>query len=78
MMKKVQAPSGLDQSRVPFSKRKLALTTRFLAVSSLFHCSQQAASVATVSADVRDRLGITLSGEDLLLPVYAEDGSDLR
>jgi len=32
-----QAPSGLDQSKVPFSKRKAVFSMRFLYVVFLFH-----------------------------------------
>lgn len=36
-LRKIRAPSGLDQSKVPFSKRKPAFHVRFLAVGVPFH-----------------------------------------
>src|ERR1700733_2537564 len=31
-LRKIRAPSGLDQSKIPFSRRRPAFSTRFLAV----------------------------------------------
>jgi len=35
-LQKVKVPSGLDQSKIPFSQRKPAFSMRFLVVSILY------------------------------------------
>lgn len=73
-LRKVRAPSGLDQSKVPFSQRKVVFSMRFLVVNVPYH----SAYLAEAAQKVTD---IDLSGEelwtpsDLAIPVYhTEDG----
>eukprot|EP00741_Cyanophora_paradoxa_P008217 tig00000025_g7952.t1 len=67
-----------DQSRIPFSKRKLEFTTVFLSVSVPFHSPLCKAACDLVRADCK-RLAIEFKAADLQIPVYSTlDGSDLR
>ncbi|EIW51495.1 uncharacterized protein TRAVEDRAFT_41081 [Trametes versicolor FP-101664 SS1] len=76
-LRKVRAPSGLDQSKTPFSQRKPVFSVRFLVVGVPYHSKY----LADVADEVMDGLeGKELwSKEDLAIPVYhTENGSDLR
>ncbi|EIW57289.1 fatty acid synthase [Trametes versicolor FP-101664 SS1] len=76
-LRKVRAPSGLDQSKTPFSQRKPVFSVRFLVVGVPYHSKY----LADVADEVMDDLeGKELwSKEDLAIPVYhTENGSDLR
>ncbi|KAI0649410.1 fatty acid synthase [Trametes meyenii] len=76
-LRKVRAPSGLDQSKTPFSQRKPVFSVRFLVVGVPYH-SKYLESVADEVLD--DLEGKELwSKEDLGIAVYhTENGSDLR
>ncbi|KZS94178.1 fatty acid synthase [Sistotremastrum niveocremeum HHB9708] len=77
-LRKIRAPSGLDQSKIPFSQRKAVFSLRFLVVGVPYH--------SDYLKDAADKVCETdLKGEELWttqelgLPVYnTEDGSDLR
>ncbi|KAK0450204.1 fatty acid synthase [Armillaria borealis] len=77
-LRKIRAPSGADQSKVPFSKRKPAFNIRFLAVGVPYHSDYLKG--ATEKVLVEDLAGEELwTVEDLKVPVFnTEDGSDLR
>ncbi|KAH7913599.1 hypothetical protein BJ138DRAFT_606981 [Hygrophoropsis aurantiaca] len=77
-LRKVRAPAGQDQSKVPFSQRKPSFTVRFLVVNAPYHSGYLSAATDRLCND-------DLSGEelwntaDLAIPVYnTEDGSDMR
>ncbi|TFY80295.1 hypothetical protein EWM64_g3715 [Hericium alpestre] len=77
-LRKVRAPSGLDQSKVPFSQRKPVFGVRFLVVAVPYHSDYlQGATDKVFEEDLK---GEELwSPSDLVIPVYnTEDGSDLR
>jgi fatty acid synthase subunit alpha len=68
-LRKVRAPSGLDQSKIPFSQRKPVFSIRFLAVGVPYH--------STYLVDAVDKMLKTdLKGEELwkaselAIPVY--------
>jgi fatty acid synthase subunit alpha, fungi type len=66
-LRKVKAPSGVDQSKVPFSQRKPKFSTRFLVVSVPYHSDY----LEDTTEDVVDDLGEELwSKENLKIPVY--------
>jgi len=76
-LRKVRAPSGLDQSKIPFSQRKAVFSIRFLVVGVPYHSNY----LKDVAAKVTE---IDLKGEEswtpdqLAIPVYhTENGSDL-
>ncbi|KZT29627.1 fatty acid synthase [Neolentinus lepideus HHB14362 ss-1] len=77
-LRKVRAPSGLDQSKVPFSQRKAVFSVRFLVVNVPYHSSYLEGVTEKMCAE--DLACEELwKGEDLGIPVYhTEDGSDLR
>ncbi|KAF9467993.1 fatty acid synthase [Collybia nuda] len=76
-LRKVRAPSGLDQSKIPFSQRKPVFSVRFLVVGVPYH-SEYLGGITDIL--IEDDLGEELwKAQDLKIPVYnTEDGSDLR
>ncbi|ODO06611.1 hypothetical protein I350_03968 [Cryptococcus amylolentus CBS 6273] len=75
-LRKVMAPSGLDQSKVPFSKRKAVFTMRFLPVNVPYHSHYLEGATQKVEKDLGEELWSTSA---LGMPIYhTEDGSDLR
>jgi fatty acid synthase subunit alpha len=78
-LRKIRAPSGLDQSKVAFSQRKPVFSTRFLVVGVPYHNSDYLGDV-TESLMSDDLEGEELwKSSDLKIPVFnTEDGSDLR
>ncbi|KAI0311286.1 acyl transferase domain-containing protein, partial [Amylostereum chailletii] len=77
-LKKVQAPSGAEQSKVPFSQRKPTIFIRFLVVGVPYHSDYLKDAAAKVCEE--DLNGEELwSQSELQLAVFnTEDGSDLR
>ncbi|GAM37488.1 fatty-acid synthase complex protein [Talaromyces pinophilus] len=66
---------GVDQSRIPFDKRKPELETQFLPISSPFHTPY----LETVAQIIKSRLSDqVLKPEQLTIPVYdTRDGSNM-
>ncbi|PCH42040.1 fatty acid synthase [Wolfiporia cocos MD-104 SS10] len=77
-LRKVRAPSGLDQSKTPFSQRKPVFSVRFLVVGVPYHSEYLKGVTEQMFAE--DLEGKELwTKEDLAIPVYHTDnGSDLR
>ena len=77
-LRKVRAPTGLDQSKVPFSKRKAVFSSRFLVVGVPYHSSYlQAATPKVINEDLNNEE--LWSPSELKLAVYhTETGQDLR
>ncbi|KAF8843701.1 hypothetical protein BDN67DRAFT_963867 [Paxillus ammoniavirescens] len=77
-LRKIRAPSGQDQSKVPYSQRKPAFGVRFLVVNAPYHSSYLAS--ATDKLCNEDLSGEELwTTEELAIPVFnTEDGSDIR
>ena len=77
-LRKVRAPSGLDQSKVPFSKRKPTFHVRFLLVGVPFHSPYLTDAVDVLLND--DLEGEELwDAAELQIPVYhTADGERLR
>lgn len=73
-LRKVMAPAGLDQSKIPYSKRKSVFTTRFLTINVPYHSPYLAG--ATEKVVQQDLAGDELwSPADLSMAVYhTEDG----
>ncbi|KAH8145050.1 uncharacterized protein LAJ45_10961 [Morchella importuna] len=76
-LRKVKAPTGLDQNRVPFTERKVRFTNRFLPISAPFHSPYLEAATSIIEEDLK---GITsFNRKDLAIPVYnTYNGEDLR
>ncbi|KAI0787467.1 fatty acid synthase [Fomes fomentarius] len=76
-LRKVRAPSGLDQSKTPFSQRKPVFSVRFLVVGVPYHSKYLEDVADEVSDDLENQELWTK--EDLGIAVYhTENGSDLR
>ncbi|KAJ7808688.1 fatty acid synthase beta subunit [Mycena olivaceomarginata] len=76
-LRKVRAPSGLDQSKTPFSQRKPVFSVRFLVIGVPYHSAYL--SGAAEKLIVEDLGGQELwKAEELKIPVFnTEDGTDL-
>ncbi|KAL7749388.1 fatty acid synthase alpha subunit Lsd1 [Sorochytrium milnesiophthora] len=70
-------PASEDESRVPFSKRGVRFSARFLAVGAPFHTPYLSSAVDTIYADVKAAAG-EFCAADLSMPVVSPcDGSDI-
>ena len=75
-LRKVKAPTGLDQTRVPFTERKTRFVNRFLPITAPFHSPYLAEIYKDIEEDLRD---IKISSESLGIAVYdTNTGEDLR
>ncbi|QRW18188.1 fatty acid synthase subunit beta [Rhizoctonia solani] len=75
-LRKVRAPSGLDQSKVPFSQRKAVFNVRFLVVGVPYHSHYLDGATEKVLADLGEELWDV---KELGIAVYhTETGADLR
>ncbi|KAI8987783.1 fatty acid synthase [Mycotypha africana] len=77
-LRKIKAPSGLDQSRVPHSQRKLKFSSRFLPITARFHSVYLKSTVNIIMEDVQKN-GLMFDSADLKIPVFSmNSGNDLR
>ncbi|CDH17161.1 probable Fatty acid synthase subunit beta [Zygosaccharomyces bailii ISA1307] len=77
-LRKAKAPSGLDQSRIPYGERKLKFFNRFLPVASPFHSHLLSPAKPFIAEDLA-RYGIEFKQDDLKIPVYdTYSGEDMR
>ncbi|KAJ7745730.1 fatty acid synthase [Mycena metata] len=77
-LRKVRAPSGLDQSKTPFSQRKPVFSIRFLVVGVPYHSAYLAGSTEKLMEEDLGGEELWKAG-DLKIPVFnTEDGADLR
>lgn len=67
-LRKIKAPTGLDQNRLPFTERKLKFTNRFLPISAPFHSPYLEAAGPIIDSDLKDV--VSLSWENLGIPLY--------
>ncbi|KAH7063090.1 putative fatty acid synthase subunit beta [Macrophomina phaseolina] len=72
----LQAEDGVDQSRVPYRKRKKAIKASFLPISAPFHSKY----LAKAAERIKDQVPTSsLSAANMAIPVYhTKDGQDLR
>ena len=75
-LRKEKAPTGLDQTRIPFTERKLRFANNFLPITAPFHSSY----LSEASHQLRDDLKhIKIPSSHLKLPVYnTNTGKDIR
>ncbi|KAL2001695.1 hypothetical protein VTN02DRAFT_1387 [Thermoascus thermophilus] len=66
-LRKVKAPTGLDQNRVPFTQRKIRFVNRFLPITAPFHSQYLSAAYDHVLEDLKD---IKISAKELAIPLY--------
>ncbi|KAJ1331770.1 fungal fatty acid synthase subunit beta [Microdochium nivale] len=74
-LRKVKSPTGLDQTRIPHTERKIRFVNRFLPITAPFHSKYLAEATKLIDEDLKDvvietkSLGIavfnTFTGEDL-------------
>ncbi|PVU98003.1 hypothetical protein BB559_001847, partial [Furculomyces boomerangus] len=78
MLRKIKKPEGLDQNRVPHSKRKLNFSSRFLPITLPFHSQYLSNVTAHVISDLK-RLNYSIDPASFKIPVISTgDGTDLR
>lgn len=76
-LRKLKAPTGLDQSRVPFSQRKIKFSSRFLPITAPFHSVYLKSAVSIILEDVA-KSGCGFNAKNLKIPVYATDSGKYR
>ncbi|RKF59344.1 Fatty acid synthase subunit beta [Erysiphe neolycopersici] len=75
-LRKFKAPTGLDQTRIPFTERKVRFQNRFLPVSSPFHSKYLSCAIDNINSDLKK---IQINVNELKIPVYdTNTGEDLR
>ncbi|KLJ08414.1 fatty acid synthase subunit beta [Blastomyces silverae] len=75
-LRKVKAPTGLDQARVPYTQRKVRFVNRFLPITAPFHSQYLASAFEQITEDLED---LVIPSKSLRIPVYdTNTGEDLR
>ncbi|KAL9947011.1 hypothetical protein D7B24_008910 [Verticillium nonalfalfae] len=75
-LRKVKAPTGLDQTRIPYTERKSRFVNRFLPITAPFHSKYLAEATELIDGDLKD---IEILSEDLGIPVFdTNTGKDIR
>lgn len=75
-LRKVKAPTGLDQTRIPHTERKVRFVNRFLPITSPFHSQYLREATKLIDEDLKD---IKIDSESLGFAVYNTcTGKDLR
>ena len=75
-LRKVKAPTGLDQTRIPFTERKVRFANRFLPITAPFHSPYLGDAIQHLESDLKD---IVIRADDLGIPVYdTNSGEDIR
>ena len=75
-LRKVKAPTGLDQTRIPFTERKIRFVNRFLPITAPFHCQYLSEAHKLIEEDLKD---IHISRASLGISTYdTNTGKDLR
>lgn len=74
-LRQIKATPDVDQSRVPFSKRKLTFANSFLPITAPFHSTYLSSATPVILNDVKD---LEILGESLRISVYhPSTGEDL-
>lgn len=75
-LRKVKAPTGLDQTRIPFTDRKVRFVNRFLPITAPFHSIYLGEAHKNAVEDLKN---IIISRKSLGIPVFdTESGIDLQ
>ncbi|CAN9101418.1 beta subunit of fatty acid synthase [Alternaria alternata] len=75
-LRKVKAPTGLDQTRIPFTERKVRFVNRFLPITAPFHSPYLVDATKQLEDDLK---AIKISTADLGIPMYdTHTGQDIR
>lgn len=71
-LRKLKASAGLNQSRVPYSQRKIKFSSRFLPITARFHSSYLKPVLETIMKDIENNK-LFFNSQDLAIPVYSTD-----
>jgi len=75
-LRKVKAPTGLDQTRIPFTDRKVRFVNRFLPITAPFHSKYLEDATNQLKEDLKD---ISIPIKSLNIPLYnTHTGEDIR
>ncbi|KAI1340430.1 beta subunit of fatty acid synthase [Xylariaceae sp. FL0016] len=75
-LRKVKAPTGLDQTRIPHTERKIRFVNRFLPITAPFHSKYLANATELIDEDLK---AIKIDSSALGIAVYNTcTGADLR
>ncbi|OTA64035.1 fatty acid synthase beta subunit [Hypoxylon sp. EC38] len=75
-LRKVKVAENADESRIPFSQRKLHITNKFLPITAPFHSPYLRSAVEILREDLRET---KISPRELAIPVYSTfSGKDIR
>lgn len=75
-LRKVKAPTGLDQNRVPHTQRKVRFVNRFLPITAPFHSQYLAEATAQIDEDLKN---VQIDAKQLGIPVFdTNTGNDVR
>ncbi|KAL8812479.1 MAG: hypothetical protein Q9223_000999 [Gallowayella weberi] len=75
-LRKVKAPTGLDQTRIPFTERKVRFVNRFLPITAPFHSIYLIDAYKQLQEDLKD---MNISSQKLGIPVFdTATGKDIR
>ncbi|KAK3358649.1 acyl transferase domain-containing protein [Lasiosphaeria ovina] len=75
-LRKVKAATGIDQTRIPFTERKVRFVNRFLPITAPFHSKYLEKATALIDEDLKD---IAIDAQSLGIPVFdTNTGKDLR
>lgn len=75
-LRKIKAPTGLDQARIPHTDRKVRFTNRFLPITAPFHSPYLEEAIKHLESDLAE---ISIPATELGIPVYhTYTGKDLR
>lgn len=66
-LRKVKAPTGLDQNRIPYTQRKVRFVNRFLPITAPFHSKYLAEATALIDQDLKN---VQIDAKRLAIPVY--------
>ncbi len=75
-LRKVKAPTGLDQTRIPYTERKVRFVNRFLPITAPFHSKYLAEATSLIDEDLKH---VHIDVNRLGLPVFdTNTGKDIR
>ncbi|KAK4493919.1 hypothetical protein PRZ48_015105 [Zasmidium cellare] len=75
-LRKIKAPTGLDQTRIPHTERKVRFTNRFLPITAPFHSPYLVEAIKHLQSDLSE---IDFTSDELGIPVFDTfTGEDLR
>ncbi|KAF7546585.1 hypothetical protein G7Z17_g8332 [Cylindrodendrum hubeiense] len=75
-LRKIKAPTGLDQNRIPYTDRKVRFVNRFLPITAPFHSQYLSEATAMIDEDLKD---IIIDSSSLGIAVFdTNTGKDLR